>query len=66
MARLHSSWNNDHGTHPPIFVDSRDHELNTAACETLTHDVWRVMVAVQPEAVLTFGPTGIWLGKERR
>jgi LmbE family N-acetylglucosaminyl deacetylase len=59
VLALPSSWNNDPGTHPPIFVDSRDHERSTAACETLTHDVWRVMVAVQPEAVLTFGPTGL-------
>jgi N-acetylglucosamine malate deacetylase 2 len=40
-------------------LDYRDHEFSTAACETLTHDVLRVMVAVQPEVVLTFGPTGI-------
>jgi len=59
VLALPSSWNNDNGTHPPIFLDSRDHERSTAACETLTHDVWRVMVAVQPAVVLTFGPTGI-------
>jgi LmbE family N-acetylglucosaminyl deacetylase len=40
-------------------VDYRDHEFSTAACATLTHDVGRVMVAVQPEVVLTFGPTGL-------
>ena len=59
VLALPSSWNNDNGTHPPIFLDSRDHERSTAACETLTHDVWRVMVAVQPAVVLTFGPTSL-------
>ena len=59
LARRQSSWNNDRGTHPPIFWDYRDHERSTAACETLTHDVWRVMVAVQPAVVLTFGPTSL-------
>ena len=59
VARLHSSWNNDNGTHPPIFLDYHDQERSTADCETLTHDVVQVMVAVQPEVVLTFGPTGI-------
>jgi LmbE family N-acetylglucosaminyl deacetylase len=48
-----------YGAHPPILLDYRDQELRTADCATLTHDVWRVMVAVQPEVVLTFGPTGI-------
>lgn len=48
-----------YGAHPPILLDYRDQELSTADCATLTHDVWRVMVAVQPEVVLTFGPTGI-------
>ena len=59
VLSLPSSWNNDNGTHPPIFLDYRDHERSTADCETLTHDVWRVMVAVQPAVVLTFGPTGL-------
>jgi LmbE family N-acetylglucosaminyl deacetylase len=59
VLALPSSWNNDNGTHPPIFVDYRDHERSTAACATLTHDVWRVMVAVQPAVVLTCGPTGL-------
>ena len=48
-----------YGAHPPILLDYRDQELCTADFATLTHDVWRVMVAVQPEVVLTFGPTGI-------
>ena len=48
-----------YGTHPPILLDYRDHELSTADFTTLTHDVWRVMVAVRPEVVITFGPTGI-------
>ena len=48
-----------YGAHPPILLDYRDQELSTADCATLTHDVWRVMVAVQPEVVLTFGPSGI-------
>jgi LmbE family N-acetylglucosaminyl deacetylase len=48
-----------YGAHPPILLDSRDQELSTADFATLTHDVWRVMVAVQPEVVLTFGPTGV-------
>jgi hypothetical protein len=54
VARLYSSWNNDNGTRPPIFVDYRDHERSTPDCEMLTHDVWRVMVAVQPAVVLTY------------
>jgi N-acetyl-1-D-myo-inositol-2-amino-2-deoxy-alpha-D-glucopyranoside deacetylase len=48
-----------YGAHPPILLDYRDQELSTADFATLTHDVWRVMVTVQPEVVLTFGPTGI-------
>ena len=48
-----------YGARPPILLDYRDQELSTADSETLTHDVWRVMMAVQPEVVLTFGPTGI-------
>ena len=48
-----------YGAHPPILLDYRDQELSTADFTTLTHDVWRVMVAVRPEVVLTFGPTGI-------
>src|SRR5262245_61218817 len=48
-----------YGAHPPIVLDYRDQELSTADFATLTHDVWRVMVAVQPEVVLTFGPSGI-------
>src|SRR5215470_16969450 len=48
-----------YGAHPPILLDYRDQELSTADFATLTHDVWRVMVAVQPEVVLTFGPSGI-------
>ena len=48
-----------YGAHPPILLDYRDQELSTAAFATLTHDVWRVMVAVQPEVVITFGPSGI-------
>jgi LmbE family N-acetylglucosaminyl deacetylase len=48
-----------YGAHPPILLDYRDQELSTADFATLTHDVWRVMVAVQPEVVITFGPSGI-------
>jgi LmbE family N-acetylglucosaminyl deacetylase len=48
-----------YGAHPPILLDYRDQELSTVDVETLAHDVWRVMMAVQPEVVLTFGPTGI-------
>jgi LmbE family N-acetylglucosaminyl deacetylase len=48
-----------YGAHPPILLDYRDQELSTADFATLTHDVWRVMVAVRPEVVLTFGPSGI-------
>ena len=48
-----------YGAHPPILLDDRDHELSTADFATLTHDVWRVMVSVRPEVVLTFGPSGI-------
>jgi LmbE family N-acetylglucosaminyl deacetylase len=48
-----------YGAHPPILLDYRDQELSTADFPTLTHDVWRVMMAVRPEVVLTFGPTGI-------
>ena len=48
-----------YGAHPPVLLDYRDHELRTADFATLTHDVLRVMVAVQPEVVLTFGPSGI-------
>jgi LmbE family N-acetylglucosaminyl deacetylase len=48
-----------YGAHPPILLDYRDQELSTADFTTLTHDVWRVMVAVRPEVVLTCGPTGI-------
>ena len=48
-----------YGAHPPILLDYRDQELSTADFETLTHDVWRVMVSVRPEVVITFGPSGI-------
>src|SRR5215510_9425019 len=48
-----------YGARPPILLDYRDQELSTADCATLTHDVLRIMVAVQPEVVLTCGPTGI-------
>ena len=48
-----------YGAHPPILLDYRDQELITADFETLTQDVLRVMVSVQPEVVITFGPSGI-------
>ena len=48
-----------YGAHPPILLDYRDQELSTADFATLTQDVWRVMVSVRPEVVITFGPSGI-------
>ena len=48
-----------YGAHPPILLDYRDQELITADFATLTQDVLRVMVSVQPEVVITFGPSGI-------
>ena len=48
-----------YGAHPPILLDYRDQELITADFATLTQDVWRVMVSVRPEVVITFGPSGI-------
>jgi LmbE family N-acetylglucosaminyl deacetylase len=48
-----------YGTHPPILLNYRDQELINADFETLTQDVLQVMAAVQPDVVITFGPTGI-------
>src|SRR4029453_15357633 len=48
-----------YGAHPPILLAYREQKPSTPNVATLAHDVLRVMVAVQPEVVLTFGPTGI-------
>jgi N-acetylglucosamine malate deacetylase 2 len=48
-----------YGAHPPILLNYRDQELSTADFTTLTHDIMRIMASVQPEVVLTFGPSGI-------
>ncbi len=48
-----------YGAHPPVLLGYRDQGLMTADFETLTQDVLRVMTAVQPDVVITFGPSGI-------
>src|SRR5262245_49856304 len=48
-----------YGAHPPILLDYRDQELSTADFATLTQDLVRAMASVQPEVVITFGPSGI-------
>src|SRR3989442_12493004 len=48
-----------YGTYPPILLDYRDQELITADFETLTQDILRAMASVQPDVVITFGPSGI-------
>jgi LmbE family N-acetylglucosaminyl deacetylase len=48
-----------YGAHPPILLDYRDQELSTVDFATLTQDLVRAMASVQPEVVITFGPSGI-------
>ena len=48
-----------YGANRPILLDYRDQELITADFETLTQDVLRAMASVQPDVVITFGPSGI-------
>jgi LmbE family N-acetylglucosaminyl deacetylase len=48
-----------YGVNPPILLGYRDQELISTDFETLTQDVLRVMAAVQPDVVITFGPSGI-------
>ena len=48
-----------YGANRPILLDYRDQELLTADFETLTQDVLRAMASVQPDVVITFGPSGI-------
>jgi LmbE family N-acetylglucosaminyl deacetylase len=48
-----------YGVNPPILLSYRDQELSTADFETFTQDILRAMAAVQPDVVITFGPTGI-------
>jgi len=48
-----------YGVNQPILLDYRDQGLITADFATLTQDVLRAMVAVRPDVVITFGPSGI-------
>jgi LmbE family N-acetylglucosaminyl deacetylase len=48
-----------YGANPPMLLGYRDQGLLTADFETLTQDVLRAMVTVQPDVVITFGPSGI-------
>jgi len=48
-----------YGANRPILLDYRDQALITADFEALTQDVLRVMAAVRPDVVITFGPSGI-------
>ncbi len=48
-----------YGAQPPILLDYRDQDLINADFETLTQDVLQVMASVQPDVVITFGPSGI-------
>ena len=48
-----------YGANQPILLDYHDQELIAADFETLTQDVLRAMASVQPDVVITFGPSGI-------
>ena len=47
------------GTEPPIFLGYRDQEVSSADFEKLVTEVETVMERVKPDAVITWGPTGI-------
>jgi LmbE family N-acetylglucosaminyl deacetylase len=48
-----------YGANPPMLLGYRDQGLLAADFETLTQGVLRAMVTVQPDVVITFGPSGI-------
>ena len=47
------------GAHPPFFLGYRDQELASADFQELCGRVLSIMEEVRPDAVITFGPSGI-------
>ena len=48
-----------YGVHPPMFLDYKDQEVNSADFDGLVGKVSSVMERTAPEVVITFGPHGI-------
>ena len=48
-----------YGVRPPLFVGYRDQQVQGADFETLAGKVKSIMDELRPDAVITFGPTGI-------
>jgi LmbE family N-acetylglucosaminyl deacetylase len=48
-----------YGAQPPIMLGYRDQELASADHDEAVGKIYRVMRDVRPDAVITFGPTGI-------
>ena len=47
------------GAHPPVFLDYRDGELSEADFQEVVGRVLSVMEEVRPDAVITWGPSGV-------